>query len=264
CLGRSTCTWSRTTRPAPRATRSSRTGGRARCSRSAARPRGGPWEWPGCHCSPPPSATAPIASPSPATSRSACRRPWLSRWRGGVRPPAPSALAAFLLPICFSPPPLHTWTIDDHENVLALAVFVGVAAIVSGIVDLAGRRTREAARGHAQAEVLSTMAGHVLRGDSALPTLLERMRETFGLISVAVLERRGDPSPDDSADPDAWNTVACTGADPCPAPGSADIDVRIDDRLVLAARGRPLAAADRVVLEAFAAEAAVVLRQQRL
>jgi two-component system sensor histidine kinase KdpD len=183
---------------------------------------------------------------------------------GGMWPAVTSAVAAFLLLNWYFTPPLHTWTIDNGENVLALVVFVGVAAIVSAIVDLAGRRTREAARGHAQAEVLATIAGHVLRGESALPNLLERMRETFGLDSVALLERRGEPSPDDRADPEAWTTVACAGADPCLHPRAADIDLRIDDRLVLAARGRPLDAADRVVLEAYAAEAAVALRQQRL
>jgi two-component system sensor histidine kinase KdpD len=44
----------------------------------------------------------------------------------------------------------------------------------------------------------------------------------------------------------------------------ADTDVQINDRLVLAARGRLLDAGDRRVLEAFAAEAAVALRQERL
>lgn len=183
---------------------------------------------------------------------------------GGMWPAVTCAVAAFLLLNWYFTPPLHTWTINDGENLLALLVFVGVAMTVSTIVDLAGRRTREAARARAQAEVLSHLAGLVLRGEGALSSLLERLRETFGLTSVTLLERRGTPSPDDQADPHAWELIATSGADPCACPGSADVDVRIDEHLVLTARGRPLEAADRGVLEAFAAEAANALRAQRL
>ena len=47
----------------------------------------------------------------------------------------------------FFTPPLYTFTIAERENVLALVVFVAVAVAVSAVVDLAARRTRQAARG---------------------------------------------------------------------------------------------------------------------
>ena len=51
---------------------------------------------------------------------------------------------------------------------------------VSAVVGLAARRTPEAARACADAEVLFNLAGHVLRGEHALTDLLDRLRETFG------------------------------------------------------------------------------------
>ncbi|MEV6031098.1 DUF4118 domain-containing protein [Nonomuraea sp. NPDC052116] len=172
---------------------------------------------------------------------------------GGMWPALTAAVLGFGLLNWFFTPPLHTLTIAEPQNVLALTTFVLVAVMVSTVVDLAARRSREAARSRADAEVLSTLAGHVLRGDAALPSLLARTRETFGFGSVTLLERTDD-----------WHIVATSGGVPCTSPGTADTDVVIDERLVLAARGRLLDASDRRVLEAFAAEAAVALREQRL
>ncbi|MFF4194820.1 DUF4118 domain-containing protein [Nonomuraea sp. NPDC001831] len=185
---------------------------------------------------------------------------------GGMWPALTAAVLAFGLLNWFFTPPVHTLTIAEPENVLSLAIFVLVAVMVSTVVDLAARRSREAARSRADAEVLSTLAGHVLRGESALASLLGRLRETFGLTAVTLLER-DDP-------PGDWRIVATSGGPPITTPpvtspnhpgpdGGSDV-VTIDDRLVLATRGRLLDASDRRVLEAFAAEAAVALRQERL
>ncbi|GII42102.1 sensor histidine kinase [Planotetraspora phitsanulokensis] len=184
---------------------------------------------------------------------------------GGMWPAVASAVAGFLLLNYFFTPPVDEFTVADPQNLLALAIYVLVAVSVSSVVDLAARRTREAARAGADAEVLSTLAGHVLRGDAALPSLLARLRETFGLTSVALLERRAgaEPIPGDQSDPDSWSVAASSGNAPSACPGEADTAVVIDDTHVLAARGL-LDASDRRVLEAFAAEAVVALRQERL
>ncbi|NUP78388.1 MAG: sensor histidine kinase KdpD [Nonomuraea sp.] len=183
---------------------------------------------------------------------------------GGMWPAIVTAVGGSLLLNWFFTPPIGQITIAAPENLLALIVFVLVAAAVSTIVDVAARHTRQAARAGAEAEVLSTLAGHVLRGEAALPSLPGRLRETFGLDSVTLLERIGEPTPDDQAEPAAWRIIATSGATPCTAPAVADTDVVISDDLVLAARGRLLDAGDRRVLEAFAAEAAVALLQERL
>ncbi|MFC4530705.1 DUF4118 domain-containing protein [Sphaerisporangium dianthi] len=183
---------------------------------------------------------------------------------GGMWPAVTAAVAGSMLLNYYFTPPVSRFTISEPENLLALFVYVLVAVMVSAVVDLAARRTREAARAGADAEVLSTLAGHVLRGDAALASLLARLRETFGLTSVTLLERAAEPSPDDHSEPQAWRIVATSGGLPCTSPGGADTDVSIDESLVLAVRGRLLDASDRRVLEAFAAEAAIALRHERL
>ncbi|WP_214109823.1 DUF4118 domain-containing protein [Acrocarpospora catenulata] len=185
---------------------------------------------------------------------------------GGMWPAVTAAVTGSLLLNYFFTPPLYEFTIHDPENLFALVVFVLVAAAVSLIVDRSARRSREAARAGAEAEVLATLAGHVLRGEAALPSLLTRLRETFGLSSVTLLERQPDTgrAPDDHGDPAAWRIVATAGGAPCTTPAAADMDVVIDEDLVLTARGALLPAADRRLLEAFAAEIAVALRHRRL
>ena len=185
---------------------------------------------------------------------------------GGLWPALLAAVGGSLLLNYFFTPPVYTWTIAERENVLALVVFVAVAAAVSAVVDLAARRTREAARASADATTLATVAGSVLRGARPLPALLERLRETFGLDSVTLLERTPGAAPDPAREhnPASWRVAATVGGQPCATPGEGDVEVPVDDDLTLVLCGRPLAAADRRIVEAFAAQAALALRQERL
>ncbi len=185
---------------------------------------------------------------------------------GGLYPALAAVLIGFALLNYYFTPPVHRFTVDEGENFLALVVFLLVAIGVSAVVDLAARRTVEAARARAEAESLSTVAGSVLRGGRPLDSLLEQVRETFGLSSVTLLERRPDSAstPDSQHDADAWQVAANVGDSPCQAPGLADVDVPVDEKLALVLCGRMLAASDRRVVEAFAAQAAIALRQERL
>jgi two-component system sensor histidine kinase KdpD len=185
---------------------------------------------------------------------------------GGLYPALLAAVAGFLLLNWYFTPPIHEWTIAERENILSLGVFLLVAVAVSTVVDLAARRTSEAARARAEAETLSTLAGSVLRGSRPLPALLDQLRETFQLSGVTLLERRADvpAGPDLQHDPAAWRVAAAVGDQPCLTPAQGDTDVPVDEQVTLVLRGRPLAAADRRMLEAFAAQAAVALRQERL
>ncbi len=173
---------------------------------------------------------------------------------GGLGPAILAAVAGFLLVNWFFTPPLHTLTIAELENALALLVFVAVAVAVATVVDVAARRSSQAARARSEATTLSLLATSVLRGEDALPELLERVRETFGLSSVALLERSGD----------GWVRPASAGPEPCATPDEADVRVEVSDALTLALRGRVLPAADRRVLAAFAYQAAAALDRQRL
>ncbi|MFI7178527.1 ATP-binding protein [Streptomyces spororaveus] len=175
---------------------------------------------------------------------------------GGLLPAlASAAFGSLLLNYCFTPP-VHELTIADPRNMVAIAIFVGVAVSVASVVDLAARRTHQAARLRAESEILSFLAGSILRGETALDALLERVRETFAMESVALLERGTDVDP--------WTTAGSTGRNPVPRPEDADVDMPIGENMALSLSGRVLPAEDRRVLGAFAAQAAVVLDRQRL
>lgn len=175
---------------------------------------------------------------------------------GGLWPALASAMAGSLLLNWYFTPPVRTLTVADPKNILAILVFVGVAVSVASVVDLAARRTHQAARLRAESEILSFLAGSVLRGETSLDELLQRVRETFGMESVALLERESDVAP--------WTCVGYAGPRPCATPDEADVDVPVGDHMALALSGRVLPAEDRRVLAAFAAQAAVTVDRRRL
>ncbi|MEV0908519.1 sensor histidine kinase KdpD [Streptomyces hokutonensis] len=175
---------------------------------------------------------------------------------GGLFPALASAAVGSLLLNWYFTPPVHTFTIADPKNIVAIAIFVAVAVSVASVVDLAARRTHQAARLRAESEILSFLAGNVLRGETSLEALLERVRETFGMESAALLERAGDVEP--------WTCAGSVGPRPCQNPEDADVDVPVGDHMALALSGRVLPAEDRRVLAAFAAQAVVVLDRRRL
>ncbi|MEU4146006.1 sensor histidine kinase KdpD [Streptomyces parvulus] len=176
---------------------------------------------------------------------------------GGLYPALASAAVGSVLLNWFFTPPVNRITIADPRNILALAIFVGVALSVASVVDVAARRTHQAARLRAESEILSFLAGDVLRGETSLETLLERVRETFGMESAALLERESDVDP--------WTCAGRAGSGPpVDRPEDADVDMPVGDHMALALTGRVLPAEDRRVLAAFAAQAAVVLDRRRL
>jgi two-component system, OmpR family, sensor histidine kinase KdpD len=181
---------------------------------------------------------------------------------GGFYPALLAALGGSQLLNFYFIPPLHRWTIADRNNILALVVFVAVAALVSSVVDQAARRTRQAARASAEAQTLVTAAGSVLRGETALSQLLERLRETFAMTSVALLEcQPGVPA---RASGDGWNIIAAAGPPVRRDPSGADVNVPIGSNVELALYGRVLPAEDRRLLDGLAAHVAAALEQRRL
>ncbi|MEV6613131.1 sensor histidine kinase KdpD [Streptomyces sp. NPDC051051] len=175
---------------------------------------------------------------------------------GGLLPALASAVVGSTLLNWYFTTPVHTLTIADPKNIVAIVIFVGVAVAVASVVDVAARRTDQAARLRAESEILFFLAGHVLRGETSLDALLERVRETFGMESVALLERESDVAP--------WTCAGSVGPRPCAVPDEADVDVPAGDHMALALSGRVLPAEDRRVLAAFAAQAAVVVDRRRL
>lgn len=129
---------------------------------------------------------------------------------GGLRPALASAAVGSMLLNYWFTPPTHTLTVQDPENLVAIVIFFAVAVAVSSVVDLAARRTHQAARLRAESEILSFLAGSVLRGETALDALLDRVRETFAMESVALLERSSDVEP--------WTCAGSVGRPRSPDP----------------------------------------------
>ncbi|MGY2876802.1 two-component system, OmpR family, sensor histidine kinase KdpD [Marmoricola sp. URHA0025 HA25] len=172
---------------------------------------------------------------------------------GGLLPALVTAVSGSVLLNFFFTPPFHTLTIRDTNNALALFVFILVATLVSSVVDLAARRTREAARAASEARVLAGLAGSVLGGEEALLEMLERVRETFGLRSATLFEK-GEAG---------WDRLASAGP-PCAEPSEAETEVPAGDGLVLALRGGLLQAEDQRLIGALAAQVGLVHDRIRL
>jgi two-component system, OmpR family, sensor histidine kinase KdpD len=191
---------------------------------------------------------------------------------GGFAPAVLAAIVGSLLLNYYFTPPIHQWTIAQANNSLALGVFVVVGLLVSRVVDIAARRTTQAARANAESELLTTTAGSVLRGQQGLSALLDRVREAFGMDSVTLLECVSPDGQEAIATSagrvrsmsGSWHVVASRGEPAVTRPEDADVEVPVADSLSLALKGRALPAADRRVLGAFASYAAVALDQQRL
>ena len=181
---------------------------------------------------------------------------------GGFYPALTAAVVGSLLLNYYFAPPIHTFTIDRGDNILALLIFLLVAVLVSRVVDVSARRSSLAARSSAEAETMSTLAGSLLRGEQALPALLDRVQETFGMRSVSLLERHDGPSSQGGAGP--WRVLASVGPDAPRRPADGDCSAEIDDRQLLVLRGHPLPAEDHRVLTAFASQVAVAYRQREL
>ena len=172
---------------------------------------------------------------------------------GGMLPALVAAVGGFLLLNWFFTPPVGRWTIAEPTNLVALLVYVAVAAGVATVVDRASRRASEAARARAEAAAIASLSQSVLTGKDTADAIVERLRETFAQESATLLARDGS----------GWKMLATAG-DPVGAPEQADTQVVVDTDHVLALRGQPLQASDQRVLEAFAVQAGLVMEYRRL
>jgi K+-sensing histidine kinase KdpD len=131
---------------------------------------------------------------------------------GGLGPALLAAMLSGLLLNYFLTPPLYTLTIADRANVITLVLMLLVAVLVAMVVDRATRRAEQAARARTEASLLASYARTVLIDPDPLPRLLDKIRENFALISVALLERHDGQ----------WRLAASSGRDPCQGQGFTD------------------------------------------
>lgn len=177
---------------------------------------------------------------------------------GGLWPALVAAVAAALLADYFFTAPPHSFAVEHGHDVLALVVFVTVAALVGSAAGAAARHTYQAVRATSEARALSRLATAMMHGQD-LPALMEQIRENFGLTAVSLLER----DPGAGARP-RWYVVASAGEQPPERPYDGDLESPVDDDLTLAARGQGLSREDRQLLAACAAQLAVAYTHGRL
>ena len=174
---------------------------------------------------------------------------------GGLAPAVVTALLASLLAnYCFVPP-VGTFTIAEPENAFAIVVFVAVGSVIASIVDISAARATQANRNAAEASVLASLSAGVLRRQDGVRAVLEQARETFGMTSAALFETSADGH---------TAVVEVSGVNPPTSPDRADVSVDAGPGLILSLTGSPLAASDRRMLDAFAAQTGAVLERNRL
>jgi two-component system, OmpR family, sensor histidine kinase KdpD len=168
---------------------------------------------------------------------------------GGFWPAVLAAVAASLLLNWFFTEPLHTFTIGEPKNLLALLLFVTVAVAVSSVVHLAARRAVQAARAREEAAALLELAQTVLGGADSPAAVLDHLTRTHGG-QAELAERSGG----------RWVRVASSNAEGRLAAASR-IDIR--DDLTLLVDGQD-ASATPALLAGYAAQAAAALDRERL
>jgi len=167
---------------------------------------------------------------------------------GGAVPAVVAAILGFVLLNWFFAAPIHTLSITHSRDVIALAAFLIVGAVVSVLVDVAARRSSQALRARAEAQALAAMAGSLLREGDPVPDLLSNLVELFRLDGASIVGTV------DSV------VVASAGVEPAPP----TLVMPLGPQFELRVRGSDIGQADREVLGAFAAQVAVALESRRL
>ena len=157
---------------------------------------------------------------------------------GGLWPALASAIVGSLVVNWFFVPPVHTFTIGEGENILAVLVFLSVAVVMSAFVALAARRQAAGQRARVEAEALMRLAG-----SSSASALLESLQRVVGVEGAAVLHRTEG----------GWRIEAASGDRIPESPEASSATIPLDDEHVLVLAS-PIRSEDQRVLDAFARE----------
>jgi two-component system sensor histidine kinase KdpD len=168
---------------------------------------------------------------------------------GGFWPAVLAAVLASLLLNWYFTRPLHTLTIAEPRNALALLLFVTVAVTVSSVVHLAARRQVQAAQSADEAASLLELAQTVLGGADTPAAVLDHLTGTCGGRAELAERIRGQ-----------WVSVAVSGT---AAPGATVTRVPASETVALTIAGQP-APVSRRLLDGFAAQAGAALDRARL
>ncbi|HQR78722.1 MAG TPA: DUF4118 domain-containing protein [Actinomycetota bacterium] len=173
---------------------------------------------------------------------------------GGTLPALAAAVIAALIVDYFYFPPYNTLRITSTANLVAMLLLLGVAVTAARVVDISARRLREAAAAKAEADTLAALTGTILRGERAIPALLEQLRVTFSLDYVALHERAPGTK--------RWRVLESTGQPPAVA--GQPTEIPISDDLEMAIAGGSLDAQNMRVLTAVAVQAQGLVEREHL
>jgi K+-sensing histidine kinase KdpD len=169
---------------------------------------------------------------------------------GGIWPAVAAALGSLLVANFFFTTPYHTLVVNQRDSIVALVVFLLVAATVSATVDLAIRSRVAAARSRTEAETLSRFTAEPV-GDTSVHAVLDQVRHTFGLNAVALLQRSSGYE----------HIAAAVGP---PVGGRPTISIPAGGEMRLVADGEHVFAEDHRLLTRLAATAARAWEGQHL
>ncbi len=170
---------------------------------------------------------------------------------GGVFVGLSSAVIAFLLVNWFFTEPLHTFTITQRENVIALVIFLTVAGTVSALVSATARRSHDAARARLEAQALARSAAVMVGERDPLPGVLDQLRNALDLDTLRFERLIGQQ----------WEIQASAGL---AVEDQQESTVEIADGIRLVSSGRALTADDRRMTAAFAGQLEAALLTRKL
>ena len=168
---------------------------------------------------------------------------------GGLIAGVVSALAAAGLENYYFVAPRHTLNVASPDDVVALLAFLLFAIGASVGVSQLTRRSNEAERSRAEAQVLANAAGAIASSLEDVRPLLESLRAIFAASAVSIATRHDG----------AWSSAVSVG-------DSTDLTSReifaIDDDHHLVVEGATLAPPDQELIGAFARRISAGLRAQ--
>ena len=115
-----------------------------------------------------------------------------------------SAVVADLIVNFFFVPPIHTFTVQEPENVAALLVFLSVAVVGASMLGLLRRQVRVTEARRAETALLldlTQQVAHAVSPGDAMSRLCSAAARALGARGCAILRDDG-----------GWKVLACTGA----------------------------------------------------
>jgi two-component system sensor histidine kinase KdpD len=162
-----------------------------------------------------------------------------------------AGLAAYLLENYYFIDPIHTLSVSRPDDFVALVANLLFAVAASVLVSRFARRTSEAERARAEAQILASAVVTSASSHEGLLPLLDSLRSVFDATSVAIVTRRDGAVVSDVTSGEPLKDIETAARFP------------IDDDYELALEGASLDGEDRQLVSAFAGRVANGLRVVR-